>query len=89
MPDTKLQPQTLSEPRAKNVHDVLNSVLVCIVVAALFCAIDFGTGPSLSVPRLLVTVTMPALVFGDLVRYFRAKRGFDFLQPQPGGASPA
>lgn len=89
MPGTKFQPQTLSELHAKCANDVLNSVLVCIAVAALFWAINFGTGSSPTVPRLLVTATMPALIFGDLVRYFRAKRRFDFVQPLPAGASSA
>ena len=89
MSDTKFQPQTLSELRAKCANDVLNSVLMCIAVAALFWAINFGTGPSPSVPHLLVTATMPAFVFGDLVRYFRAKRRFDFVQPLPASVSSA
>ncbi|MCF2572907.1 hypothetical protein [Brevibacterium sp. UCMA 11754] len=89
MPDTKFQPQTLSKVHAKCVDSVLSSVLMCIAVAAVFWAIDFGAGSSPSVSRLLVTVTMPALIFRDLLDYFRAKRRFDFVQPSPAGASSA
>ncbi len=89
MPGTKIWPQSLSELQARCARDVLNSVLVCIAIAALFWAINFGTSSSPSVPRLLVTATMPAMILGDLIRYFRAKRRFDFVQPLPAGASPA
>lgn len=89
MPDTKFQPQSLSKLHAKCVDSVLSSVLVCIAVAALFWAVNFGTESSPSVPRLLVTATMPALIFRDLLDYFRAKRRFDFVQPLPAGASSA
>ncbi len=89
MPGTKIRPQSLSELHAKCVRDVLNSVLLCIAVAALFWAINFGTSSSPSVPRLLISATMSALVFTDLVSYFRAKRRFDFVQPLPAGAPSA
>lgn len=89
MPGTKIRPLSLSQLRARCVRDVLNSVLICIAVATLFWAINFGTGSSPSVSRLLVTATMPAMIFGDLIRYFRAKRRFDFVQPLPAGASSA
>lgn len=89
MPDTKVWPQTQSRLLSKCANDVLSSVLVCVAVAALFWAIDFGTGSSPSIPRLLVTVTMPAFVFRDLLGYFLAKRRFDFVKPLPAGASSA
>ena len=89
MPDTKIRPLSLSELHSRCVRDVLNSVLICIAVAALFWAINFGTSSSPSVSRLLVTATMPAMIFGDLIRYFRAKRHLDFAQPLPAGALPA
>lgn len=89
MPGTNIRPQSLSELHARCVRDVLNSVLICIAVAALFWAINFGTGSSPSVSRLLVTATMPAMIFGDFIRYFRAKRRFAFVPPLPSGASLA
>ena len=89
MPGTKIRPQSPSELHARCVRDVLNSVLICIAVAALFWAINIGTNSSPSISRLLVTATMPAMIFGDLIRYFRAKRRFDFVQQSPAGASSA
>lgn len=89
MPGTKIRPLSLSELHARCVDSVLSSVVVCIAVAALFWAVNFGTESSPSVPGLLVTATMPALIFRDLLDYFRAKRRFDFVQPLPAGASSA
>lgn len=89
MRDTRFQPQTLSKLHAKCVDNILSSVLVCIAVATLFWAINFGTGSSPTTSHLLVTVTMPALIFRDLLDYFRAKRRFDFVQPLSAGASSA
>ena len=68
------QPVTLSRLRAGCLRDMLNSAVVCIAIAALFWAIGFGTEASPPVPHFLVTVTLPAYVFGDYVRYWLAMR---------------
>ena len=83
MPGTKIRPQTLSGMRAKCRNDVLSSVTVCIAVAALFWAVGFGTEASPSIPRFLVTVTMPAFVFGDYIRYRLAMRKFASMRQLP------
>src|SRR5699024_2938067 len=80
MVNAKLQPQTLSGMRAKCRNDVLSSVTTCILAAALFWAIGFGTDASPSIPRFLVTVTMPAFVFGDYIRYRLATGKLDFTR---------
>ncbi|WP_209371029.1 hypothetical protein [Brevibacterium renqingii] len=89
MTGTNLQPQTLSGMRATCLNDVLTSVTACIAVAALFWAIGFGTEASPSVPRFLVTITLPALVFGDYFRYRLAARKFDFVRQIPTRESAA
>lgn len=77
------QPLTLSALRAECLRDMLNSAVVCSAVAALFWAIGFGTGASPSVPHLLVTVTLPAFVFGDYIRYRLGMRKIDFASHLP------
>ena len=89
MTGTKQQPQTLSGIRTTCLNDVLTSVTVCIAAAALFSAIGFGADASPSVPRFLVTVTLPALVFGDYFRYRLAARKFDFVRQIPTRESAA
>lgn len=88
MVNATLQPQTLSGMRAKCRNDVLSSVTTCILAAALFWAIGFGTDASPSIPRFLVTVTMPAFVFGDYIRYRLATGKLDFTrQPLTRGSA--
>lgn len=77
------QPVTFSGLRAGCLRDMLKSAVVSIVVAALFWATGFGTEASPSVPRLLVTVALPAYVFGDYVRYRLAMRKIDFARQPP------
>lgn len=83
MTTANTQPVTLSGLRAQCLRDMRNSALVCIAIAALFWAIGFGTEASPSVPHLLVTVTLPAYVFGDYVRYRLATRKIDFARQLP------
>lgn len=77
------QPVTFSGLRAGCLRDMLNTAVVCIAIAALFWAIGFGTEASPSVPHFLVTVALPAYVFGDYVRYRLAMRKIDFARRPP------
>jgi hypothetical protein len=89
MADANRRPQTLSGMRAKCRNDLLSSVTTCIVAAVLFWAIGFGTEASPSIPRFLVTVTMPAFVFGDYIRYRLATGKLDFTRELPTWESAA
>lgn len=79
MTDTKIQPGAHLGLRKKFFNDVLGSLLGCTATAALFLAIDFGTGSSPSVPHLLVTVTLPALMARDCISCMLAKRTVGFF----------
>lgn len=83
MTAAKTQPLTFSRLRAQCLDEMLKSAAVCTAIAALFWAIGFGTEASPSVPHFLVTVTLPAYVFGDYVRYRLAMRKIDFARQPP------
>lgn len=68
---------------------MLNSAIVCLLVAALFWVIGFGVDTSPSISRLLVTVTLPAFIVGDYIRYRLATRKYGFIGQVPARASAA
>lgn len=73
------QPKSSACLRSKHLNEALTTVVLFSGVALIFWGINFGTGASPSVPRMLMTVMLPIALLKDYFVYATAKARLGYV----------